>query len=133
MTLDQALREIAQRITCVEWDNDPDREAWKAPTGELYLQLCSGGFKNEGEWAPCLCASKEAAVSTWRAALLEYEAKKPGILYWRVKPELESVVISFPSSEAPIGGAEQTWWFVYSRLIISNKSAIRTVKRAEIR
>lgn len=131
MTIAEALRDITQGITCVDWDADDNREAWKAPTGEPYLELCSGGFKSEGDCAPCLCLNKAVAVSTWRAALLEYEAKLPGVLYWRIKPELESVKIR--TDRSGTGDDEETWWFVYSRLLISNKSVIRTVKRADIR
>ena len=128
MTLAEALRDITQRITCVDWDEDENRAQWKAPTGEPYLELCSGGFKEEAKFAPCLCLDKEVAVSTWRAALLEYEAKRPGILYWREKPELCPVDIAIND-----GNENLTWWHVYSRLLISDKSVIRTVKRAAIK
>ena len=125
MTLDEALRDITKRITCVEWDADENRDAHIAPTGEPYIELCSGGVKNEGDdRAPCLCARKEIAVSSWRLALLDYEAKKPGILYWRVMPEMDEVVIS-GRKDVP----DTTYYFVYSRLLISTRSVIRSVRK----
>ena len=91
-----------------------------APTGEPYIAFCSGGVKAEGAQAPCLCATKDVAVATWRLALLDYEAKNPGILYWREMPELIEV-----------GKDEDgdVLYAVYSRLLISKKSPIRSARK----
>jgi hypothetical protein len=123
MTLDQALREITQKITCVAFHNDPEiiaaGKAGLAPTGEPFLSLCSGGFKEEGKFCPCLCLDAETAIRSWRLALFEYAAQKPGILYWRHEPELV---------EEEGDGSHKFW--VYSRLLISDRPALRQFSRA---
>lgn len=134
MTLDEALRDITQRITCVDWDGDENREPWKAPTGEAYIEFCSGGVRDSDAKEPCLCATKEIAVATWRLAVLDYEAKRPGVLYWRVKPELEAFKIRVAAINEDTVGADETEirWYVYSRLIVSNKSVIRVVPKRRV-
>lgn len=115
MTLDDVMREIKQNTTVVMWDNDPDRPSNLAPTGEEYLSLCSGGFKPEGVVVPCMCVNKDIAIGTWRAALFEYARVTPGILYWRTEPEL--------CEEDELDETHR--FYVYSRLLISNKIVVR--------
>lgn len=130
MTLAEALRDITQRITCVDWDADENRGDWISPTLERYLVFCSGGIGGRGTLGfPCLCREKDLAVKTWHMAVLRYEAERPGILYWREKPELCPVDITINDGG---DGRNLTWWHVYSRLLISDKSVIRTVKRAAV-
>ena len=121
MTLDELMREIRQKITCVAWDVNSDWPAHLAPTGEPYVALCSGGIKGDGDQWPCGCASPDIALNVYRITLFDYVATRPGILYWRIQPEIEEWVT--------LGEIDHTWYAFYSRLAISDRPIIKSAQK----
>lgn len=119
--LDEAIAHVESRFTI-----GPDGVTSRAPTGELYVEVCTGGTKDEGERRPCWCLTPELAVEFWSAAVWKYAGlhgpdQDRKTLYWRIRPELESLIV--PSGHPAIV-PDMKLWSVYSRLLISNKPAI---------
>lgn len=76
-----------------------------------YVEVCSGGVKEEGASAACFDTAAEA-VQSWQAALQPFKGKKS--LYWRRKPEIEQ---DENKKNIATGGPNPTFgkWKVYSR------------------
>jgi hypothetical protein len=105
MTLDEALEHLSGIFAFAPGIGD----AALAPTGEPYIVICSGGEKKEGGCPPLLCRDKETAIRLWHEAILIYGfGRRWQNLYWREKPHIETVY--------------GDWYYVYSRLLISDKS-----------
>lgn len=131
MTLDELMREIRQKITCVAWDVNSDWPAHLAPTGDPYVALCSGGVKGKGDQFPCLCASKDIAINVYRITLFDYVSSRPGILYWRVEPE---IIGPHTFSDEATGhqmfeATGHQMFYVYSRLAISDRPIIKSAQK----
>ena len=92
-----------------------------SPTGEPYVEICSGGIRKEYEEIPAWFSFPKLAVEFWKRAVTEYTdgvvESENKTIYWRVFPELcEWPVISV-----------RTLYSVYSRLLISSKPRIKSV------
>jgi hypothetical protein len=126
MTLDEARAELeAWGATCAEIGNYS-----QAATGEEYVVIVSGGMKDEGERCPCFCRSEADAVRLWRDAINAYANGKSGTLYWRAAPEMHSTVMRVDNYDELSPDIQQwfgkeTFWVVYSRLLISDKPQIQ--------
>lgn len=64
--------------------------SWKSPAGP-FETLTSGGIKPECEPYPALYDTEGEAIDAYRAALHDYLATRPGIVYVRAEPRVESV------------------------------------------
>lgn len=63
---------------------DPDR----APNGEHYVRVTSGGILDQGEQFPSYYATEALAAEAWLAAAWKYAEERGGkMLHWRVRPE----------------------------------------------
>lgn len=62
----------------------------RAPNGEKYLWLTSGGMKKYGEPVATWFADDDEAVAWWKAEAMHYRAKHTTTphLYWLRKPDL---------------------------------------------
>jgi hypothetical protein len=107
----------------------------KAPTGEYYIEIVSGGFRlYEAEHQPCgaSCLSEETAVDLWLQAVRDYAADKSGTLYWRIPPEMGEVMLlqvkdngeRFTMARDGFVIKPYRYYRVYSRLLISDKPQI---------
>jgi hypothetical protein len=138
VTLDEARADLEAMFL-----SGPSTKCYKAMTGEHYVEVVSGGVKEEGERYPILCATPELAVSYWFTAAVEYAMnvsmdyyltqndpifdhdryKRHGFtLYWRIVPELDEVTLVL--ADCPV--REKVWmqrkfWYVYSRFLVSKK------------
>lgn len=121
-----------------------------APNGEPYVTVVSGGIKSEGECAPCLCFSPEAAIRLWWDAARDYafgqrakahaiaegaEAYPPGEsampLYWRILPEIGEHVIYQRSPVDPEQMDPVTVYIVYSRFLVPSTPSAAVVALQE--
>lgn len=131
MTLDEARKEFESGFTV--WPEVGNYSI--APTGEPYVEICSGGYKPEGH--PCLAVgtSEQSAVYLWLIAAEQYAKGKSGTLYWRSLPEVDSYTYyseGIFASDA-IGRTDKerndfyrhVFWRAYSRFLISDKPVIR--------
>lgn len=76
----------------------------RAPTGERYLILTSGGLKSEGVSLPAMWHRDEAAaVDAWLAHAMALATSPQAVLMWRMRPELR---------------CERNRYAVYSRLAV---------------
>jgi hypothetical protein len=122
MTLDEARQELECRFTIF-----PDIGNYAlAATGEPYVEVVSGGATCEGDRLPCICSSPDIAIRMWLVAALEYTKSRYGTLYWRKVPELNSVTFLSEdyqelSSDLRECWGKHTFWFVYSRFLISEQ------------
>lgn len=111
----------------------PSGNYYFAATGEEYIELCSAGYKNEGDSIPAWFSTPDMAIEFWKRAVIEYAASVDGeakTLYWRVPPELgEWAGISLDAAditEPSIRDAcTRKLYTVYSRLLISSKPQIQ--------
>ena len=63
-------------------------EASRAPNGEHYIAVASGGIKGEGEKFPAYYATEVLAAEAWLTAAWKYAEERGGkTLYWRTRPE----------------------------------------------
>jgi hypothetical protein len=108
MTLDEAVAYIESKFECVD-----GRRMHRCETGDEYVQIVSGGIKEEGQAAP-LFQDEEQAIGAWLDAVMAYAADKQGKLYWRIRPEVNTFA-SMPGSRNLT---------VYSRLVISDKAPL---------
>lgn len=88
-------------------------------TGEPYIILVSGGIKQDGDRFPVLCATVDIAVFLWLVAATYYCEGKLGTLYWRVRPELNSVLVT-------LNGRIEERHVIYSRLLVSEKPMVNS-------
>ncbi len=110
MTLESAVTELERgRVVML------GTPSARAQTGEPYVIIRHGMvLAGEGEFAEAAISEAEA-VAQWFSLAMRYAAGRPGILYWRTRPEVESHrVIGQPAR-----------WTVYSRLLISDKATTR--------
>jgi hypothetical protein len=111
------------------------RDMSRAPNGQPYIALTSGGVKAEGDRMPAWFASEELAAEAWLTQAWRYADRiiEPGTigspLYWREKPELmltgEFVAIDQAGMmNDPRTRSEITLrlFAVYSRLVVSKNS-----------
>lgn len=82
--------------------------------GEVYVNLCSGGMRAEGQPIPVLFAKPIAAAYAWLETATAYRAQGDRHLYWRTRPRLEA-----------IDNAGSTYWAVYSRLVVSDIAPVK--------
>lgn len=106
----------------------------RAPNGESYITLTSGGVKLEGDRMPGWFATEELAAEAWLTQAWRYADRiiEPGVvgspLYWRERPELltgEFVAIDQAAMmNDPRVRSEITLrlFAVYSRLVVSKNS-----------
>ncbi len=98
MTLDEAIVAVASEYKIIDeigFDDNDDlgrRDMSRAPTGEKYLTICSGGVREQGESSRAFFTSDEDAISAWLCAVWD-EAERVGkgeklALYWREKPAI---------------------------------------------
>lgn len=72
----------------------------RAPTGEIFETICSGGPRIGDESVPVLCSGPELAVDLFAKAVIEYSTARtkdgdgPFRLYWRETPEVRAVQIT---------------------------------------
>lgn len=140
LTLDDAVAEIERRFRCVTG------LAWRvAQTGEEYVEILSGGIRDDQIRILALCGEEETAVQLWFDAINKYFAQKreawaqlvaeqgyvipepDWTLYWRSPPEMGEHTLY--DDEAWITGEQKPhyvakrFYRVYSRLLISDKPA----------
>lgn len=108
------------------------RDASKAPSGDAYITVMSGGLKAAGQPTPVLFADEDRAWRWWYYAVLDYaetiapEAEWSSLhLYWRHRPEW-SVDEYMSTNQAAVlqrGDPLITYRLgsVYSRLVISKE------------
>jgi hypothetical protein len=134
MTLDEAVAEFESALTVHDeighsagaaYDGPMDFS--RAPTGERYVTLTSGGIKPEGWPNPAWFNSKDDAVDFWLMEAKHYAREHGTQLYWREKPELEGQTFvamnqadSLQSQRLREAVAVAVW-FVWSRLLVSKK------------
>ena len=87
-------------------------------TGEEYTKIVNGAVVSEGSLCPT-SSSPEDAIQAWLTGIVKWAEDKPGTIYWRSRPELES-----------IGDGR---WKVYSRLLISDKLVAAKIAEERIR
>jgi hypothetical protein len=138
MTLDEARRAFEAQFTV--WPEIGDKAI--APTGERYVEVCSGGYKREGERTLALAASEEVAIELLVHAWGQYAKDKRGTLYWRILPEIDSQVywrdgfLDYNPERATPKQLDQereilfrnVFWKAYSRLLISDKPVIQSAQ-----
>ena len=129
--LSEALAQVESTYRCVEWTPAPVPGAANgiAPTGERYIVLSNDGVVAEATSRDETGdADPEVAVRRWLAHLHAYaEAVDPqgkGVLYWRVKPELERQDYSLNVVTLEKTHFASPRYHVYSRLLISDKPVI---------
>ena len=100
----------------------------RAPTGERYVSVTSGGLKDEGEAMPGWFATEALAIDAWLRSAWKYAEDRGGHdLYWRERPvyqEAEYIAIN----QAALMGDPRfrdaitlRLGCVYSRLLVSKK------------
>lgn len=95
-----------------------------APTNEPYVEFISGGH-NGGLPFECYCLTPEYAVEHWIASVERYAKDRVGVLYWRIRPELDYFDYELAHDYASANGNKLRVWKVYGRLLISDKEAVR--------
>ncbi len=138
MTLEEAVAQLERRLLYVHEfvpqnrDDSLPRKPILAPTGESYITMMSGGRKPEGGDSPAICRTPEMAAQLWRDAVQRYYCDQVGAaegrsdqlhLYWLKRPEsserrLYTIYKDPPNADITMG---ETWYTVYSRLLISDK------------
>ncbi len=131
MTLEEAVAQLECQLSprVHGFESHPGHEAKLGPTGEPYVTMMPGGVNPEGQQASAICRSPEIAVQLWLDAAERYLAdrmiKADGDLrlYWRIRPELNEVMLYaiFKYPPHPDITTELTWYTVYSRLLISDR------------
>lgn len=87
-------------------------------TGEAYVEVASGGIKQEGESIPAFAASQEDAARLWLEAAERYASTRPqGVLHWRVRPEMGAMRVLV---EGPQPDDRRVLFAVYSRFVIAD-------------
>jgi hypothetical protein len=138
MTLDEARRAFEAQFTV--WPEHGDNAI--APTGERYVEVCSGGYKGEAEHTLALGTSEEAAIDLLVYGWSKYAKDKRGTLYWRILPEVDSQVywrdgfLDYNPERATPAQRDQereimfrnVFWKAYSRLLISDKPTIQSAR-----
>ena len=129
MTLDEA------RLQIETWFKlGPQGNYAQAPTGESYVEVLSGGVKDEGEHIPLLCSSPELAVELWRKAMFAYAGPpdKGKTLYWRIPPEMNGQWIMRIDASLEVARSKEMrrmlsrrMYVVYSRVLVSDKPRIQ--------
>ncbi|WP_213775089.1 hypothetical protein [Bradyrhizobium sp. dw_78] len=114
MTLEEALATI-------EFPQVDGLTTYFCETGEPYVSLVSGGVKAEGKDAPIFCSTEDIAVRFWLDAFNNYARDKSGVLYWRERPNLMDWDVQNVHCDIDID--RSTLYFVYSRLVISDRPA----------
>lgn len=87
-----------------------------APNGQPYVTVVCGGIKEEGQRMPVYCTSQDEAVKWWLKAANEY-APNSSMIYWRSKPDMDSVTMRYPEHN-DLGDLFEplVFYTVYSRL-----------------
>lgn len=111
MTLEEVVAEFEAAFPAVV-DGFPSA---LSETGEPYTVICSGGPRPESSPVPALYASRSLAIRAWLEAVRAFAKDKTGTLYWRIRPEIDSIETKAAFPSVP-------FWAVYSRLLISDKS-----------
>ena len=93
VTLSEAVSEFERDFSVISdepgFPAGAETRDWsRAPTGDRYVTLMSGGIQREGEMIPAVFSSEDAAISAWLVSAREYAAGKGNCLYWRIKPTL---------------------------------------------
>ena len=137
MTLEEAVAAFEKDFTVIDAVGFPNNEnvpgsvdASRAPNGEQYVSLCSGGIKKEGDQYPAYYASEEIAAEEWLKSAWQYADKRGGkTLYWRRRPEFTSREYIAIDQAAMMNDPELrqsmqiTVGQVYSRLLVTKASA----------
>ena len=134
MTLDEAVTQFESTLTVhdqmgcpadAEYDGPMDFS--RAPTGEPYITLTSGGIKKPGYRVPAWFADKDEAIAFWLMEAKHYAKEHGTQLYWREKPELTmQTFVAIDQASAILKKAlhdtmSVELWFVWSRLLVSKK------------
>jgi hypothetical protein len=130
VTLDEARRQFESRFEV--WHEIGDHSL--SPTGEPYVEVCSGGVKGDAERIAAVGTSEAAAIKLWLQAANEYADGKTGTLYWRVVPEIDSINVTLEGYDSDHGLTDELRdayykrknWIAYSRFLISDKPRIRS-------
>jgi len=103
------------------------RDMSRAPTGEPYVVMTSGGPKAEGDRMPAWFATEDLAAEAWLTQMWRYSDGRGGkVLFWRERPELaqgefvaidQAGMMNDPRTRADI---TLRLFAVYSRLLVSN-------------
>ena len=109
------------------------RDMSRAPCGEPYITVVSGGLKAQGDRIPIYFGTEVRAVEWWRYGVMDYaetiapEAQWGGLhLYWREEPRFESAEYVAMSQATMLGKRSAlsddltvTLGTVWSRLLIT--------------
>jgi len=126
MTVEDAIAQLEARFRV----GAPTSTAL-AVTGQPYATICCGGIKVEGEPHPALCADEATAVRLWYEAVLAHgHGIIDGVLYWRIKPELECFRMTVAETRGHRTCEDR--FAIYSRLLISAGAPSSAVEKPEV-
>lgn len=141
MTLEEVIAEFESALTVHDQvgcdagaEYDGPRDMSRAPTGERYVTLTSGGLKAEGAPIPSWFANEEDAIDFWLMEAKHYARERGEQLYWREKPEMVSSAFLNVNQAAAIqdrrlrNTLSVELYFVWCRLLVSKLDSLgRTV------
>ena len=133
MTLEEAIEAFEKDFTVsseVGWPNDDNvlgrLDMSRAPTGEPYVCVVSGGIKEQGKSFPAHYTSEALAAEAWLTSAWEYAERRGGkTLYWRDRPRwIEGEFVALDQASAmndPDAAAPPVLKIghVYSRMLVS--------------
>jgi len=133
MTLEEAVAAFENDFHVVDafgFPNNPNVpasvDASKAPTGEPYVSLVSGGIKEQGAHFPAFFKDESLAVEAWLSAAWRYADERGGkTLYWRSRPRCSAqdyiAVNQMGAMNDPEwrGQLHTTLCVVFSRMLVS--------------
>lgn len=105
-----------------------DGDNAESATGEPYIVITTGGPKVEGQSPGAFATDSARAINMWRQEIERYAAARAGILYWRIRPIIESETY-VPKDDPDVVGFELEVWQVYSRLLISAAPVIQPASK----
>jgi hypothetical protein len=97
MKIDEAIRAIEEDLAVIDvagyavGDYDGPLDMSRAPNGEAYVCLTSGGLKRRGVRVPIWFNEEREAITWWLAEARQLRRDKNAThLYWRSKPVMVS-------------------------------------------
>lgn len=119
MTLDEAVLAL-ERADSVKSVKAGSPMAF-CQTGSEYIAIYSGGAAVNHR-RPIWAATESLAISLWLDAAMKYASYQSGTLYWRLKPELNSITIDDRSLGIPHEAT--TLYSVRSRFVIDDRAEV---------